>query len=171
MTVNSKYVDDEVDNDADATVLTAALFPPEAPLLVEATVVLKASEDVPAKFPAERTPPERWVTVVDGAPVPSVKLQTIWARTPDMKVRNRADDRIVRGVVFMGNAISSSVRDWDGGGRVGRWGGRAGAGSGERRAVGRDGAAFGFLGESAGTPGASGPYTSFSRFLRAVILR
>ena len=125
-----------MDNEADATVLTAALFPPEAPLLVEAEVVLKAREDVPTKFPAERTPPERWVTVVDGAPVPSVKLQTIWARTPDMKVRNRADDRIVRGVVFMGNAISSSVRDWDGGGRVGRWGGgavgRAGAGSGER---------------------------------------
>jgi hypothetical protein len=99
-----------------------------------------------------------------------VKLQTIWARTPEMKVRNRADDRIVRGVVFMGNAISSSVRDWDGGGRVGRWGGGAG-GRGEWRAVGRDGAAFGFLGESAGTPGASGPCTSFSRFLRAVILR
>ena len=52
MTVNSKYVEDEGDNDADATVLTAALFPPEAPLLVEAEVVLKAREDVPAKFPA-----------------------------------------------------------------------------------------------------------------------
>lgn len=111
MTVNSKYVEDEVDNDADATVLTAALFPPEAPLLVEATVVLKAREDVPAKFPAERTPPERLVTVVDGAPVPSVKLQTIWARTPHVKVRNRADDRIVRRVVFMVNAVSSSMRD------------------------------------------------------------
>jgi hypothetical protein len=40
-----------------------------------------------------------------------VKLQTIWARTPHVKVRNRADDRIVRRVVFMVNAVSSSMRD------------------------------------------------------------
>ena len=111
MTVNSKYVEDDVDNDAEETVLTAALFPAEAPLLFEAEEVLNAKEEAPARLPAERTPPEMLVTVVDGAPVPSVKVQTIWAPTPPVKESNRADERIVRRVVFMVNAVLSAVHD------------------------------------------------------------
>ena len=108
MTVNSKYVEDRVDDDADATVLMAALFPPEAPLWAEAEVVLNASEDVPAKFPAERTPPVMWVTGVDGAPVPSVKVQTSWARPPHVPARNKADARRVGKEGFMVSTVSSA---------------------------------------------------------------
>jgi hypothetical protein len=61
--------------EADVAVLTAALFPPEAPELSEGDVLLNANAP-PAKLLAVMVPPVILEGSDEGAPVPPVKFQT-----------------------------------------------------------------------------------------------